>query len=207
MSSKLAVALATASSLALSMPAAAQQATTSDAVAAQQSPAGNAPGATVSNTTAATSDQADVGPGNAVGGDIIVTATRRAERLQDVPIAVNAISGDQITKSGFQSAQDIQYQLPGVQFGTSPNDAGFRLRGVGTAGGFSSSSEQNVGTVVDNVVVPFGNPVQSLGDLDRIEVLKGPQGTQFGKNASSGVVNLTTRKPDLTRFGASATAS
>jgi len=72
-----------------------------------------------------------------------------------------------------------------VQFGTSPNDAGFRLRGVGTAGGFSSASEQNVGTVVDNVVIPFGNPVSSLGDLERVEVLKGPQGTQFGKNAEA----------------------
>ena len=131
------------------------------------------------------------------GGDIIVTASRRAERLQDVPIAVSAVTGDQLAKSGFQKLNDIQYQFSGVQFGTSPNDSGFRLRGVGSAGGFSSSSEQNVGTVVDNVVVPFGNPVNSLGDLERVEVLKGPQGTQFGKNASSGVINITTKRPDL----------
>lgn len=127
--------------------------------------------------------------------EIVVTATRRAERLQDVPLAVSAISGDQLAESGFQDLTDIQYQFSGVQFGTSPNDAGFRLRGVGTAGGFSSSSEQNVGTVVDNVVIPFGNPVNSLGDLERVEVLKGPQGTQFGKNASSGVINITTLRP------------
>jgi len=132
--------------------------------------------------------------------EIIVTATRREERLQDVPIAVSVISGSQLADTGFKTLTDIQYTLPGVYFGVSPNDAGFRLRGVGTAGGYSSSSEQNVGTVVDGVVVPFGNPVSSLGDVERIEALKGPQGTQFGKNASSGVVNITTSKPDLTKF-------
>lgn len=195
--------LATVSTLALAAPAIAQETTP----AAERQSQVEQPGATASNTTAATVDQAAIGPDQSDSGDIIVTATRRAQRLQDVPLAVNALSGDQLAQSGFQSVQDIQYQLPGVQFGTSPNDAGFRLRGVGSAGGFSSSSEQNVGTVVDNVVVPFGNPVQSLGDLDRIEVLKGPQGTQFGKNASSGVINITTRKPDLDKFGVSAFAS
>lgn len=132
--------------------------------------------------------------------EIVVTATRRAESLQDVPLAVNAITSEKIAKSGFQNLEDIQFQFSGVQFGESPNDAGFRLRGVGTAGGFSSSSESNVATVVDNVVIPFGNPVSSLGDLERVEVLKGPQGTQFGKNASSGVVNITTAKPTFDEF-------
>ncbi len=177
------------------------------AQAQEAPPVADQPGATQSNTTAASPPQDTSGASEVAPGDIIVTATRRASRIQDVPLAVSALSGDQLVQSGFQSVQDIQYQLPGVQFGTSPNDAGFRLRGVGSAGGFSSSSEQNVGTVVDNVVIPFGNPVQSLGDLDRIEVLKGPQGTQFGKNASSGVVNITTRKPDFDHFGGSAFAS
>ncbi|WP_076070023.1 TonB-dependent receptor [Sphingomonas montana] len=196
---RIAAALATVSSIALAAPAFAREAPATVPTAQ--------PGATTSNTTAATADQAGIGSDQSDGGDIIITATRRAQRLQDVPLAVNALSGDQLAQSGFQSLQDIQYQFSGVQFGTSPNDAGFRLRGVGSAGGISSSSEQNVGTVVDNVVVPFGNPIQSLGDLDRVEVLKGPQGTQFGKNASSGVVNITTRKPDLNKFGGSAFAS
>ncbi len=133
--------------------------------------------------------------------EVIVTATRREESLQDVALAVSSLSGETMLKNGFLTLQDIQYQFSGVQFGTSPNDSGFRLRGVGSAGGFTSSSEQNVATVVDNVVVPFGNPVTSLGDIDRVEVLKGPQGTQFGKNASSGVVNITTRRPELGVFG------
>lgn len=139
--------------------------------------------------------------------ELIVTATRRNERLQDVPIAVSAITEEQLDRAGFQQLTDIQYQFSGVQFGTSPNDSGFRLRGVGSAGGFSSSSESNVATVVDNVVIPFGNPVNSLGDLDRVEVLKGPQGTQFGKNASSGVVNIITKRPSFTDFGGKVSAS
>lgn len=156
---------------------------------------------------AAPQDAAETPAASGVGADIVVTATRRAERLQDVPIAVSAIGGDQLAESGFQRLTDIQYQFSGVQFGTSPNDSGFRLRGVGTAGGFSSSSEQNVGTVVDNVVIPFGNPINSLGDLERVEVLKGPQGTQFGKNASSGVVNITTKKPTFDAIGGKVFAS
>jgi iron complex outermembrane recepter protein len=139
--------------------------------------------------------------------EIIVTATRREERLQDVPLAVSALSAEQLSDSGFKALSDIQYALPGVYFGSTPNDAGFRLRGVGTAGGFSSSSEQNVGTVVDGVVIPIGNPMSSLGDIGRIEVLKGPQGTQFGKNASSGVVSITTRAPNLDEVEGSAFAS
>ncbi len=131
--------------------------------------------------------------------EIVVTATRRAERLQDVPLAVSAVSGDQLAASGAKTVTDLQYSVSGVQFGTTPNDSGFRLRGVGSAGGFTSSSESPVGLVVDGVVVPFGSPVDSLGDLERVEVLKGPQGTQFGKNASSGVISITTRKPSLTK--------
>lgn len=139
--------------------------------------------------------------------EIVVTATRRAERLQDVPIAVSAVSADQIAATGFKDLTNIQYAFPSVQFGETPNDAGFRIRGVGTLGGFTSSSELPVGLVVDNVVIGFGNPVQSLGDLERIEVLKGPQGTQFGKNASSGVINITTKRPELNKFSGTAFAS
>ncbi|MET0366090.1 MAG: TonB-dependent receptor plug domain-containing protein, partial [Sphingobium sp.] len=139
--------------------------------------------------------------------DIVVTASRRAERLQDVPIAVSAISAEQLGKTGFKNLTDIAYTFSGVQFGTTPNDAGFRVRGVGTLGGFTSASEAPVGLVVDNVVVGFGSPVNSLGDLERIEVLKGPQGTQFGKNASSGIINITTKKPQLGKLTGNAFAS
>ncbi len=131
--------------------------------------------------------------------EVVVTATRRSERLQDVPLAVSAVSGDQLAATGAKQVTDLQYSVSGVQFGNTPNDSGFRLRGVGSAGGFTSSSESPVGLVVDGVVAPFGSPADSLGDLERVEVLKGPQGTQFGKNASSGVISITTRKPSLTQ--------
>lgn len=130
--------------------------------------------------------------------EIVVTASRRQEKLQDVPLAVTAVSAEQLAATGIKSLTDIQYTTPGVQFGSTPNDVGFRLRGVGSAGGFASSSDSPVGVVVDGVVVGFGSPVESLGDIERLEVLKGPQGTQFGKNASSGVISITTRRPDTT---------
>lgn len=154
---------------------------------------------------AAAADDAQAGVADA--GEIIVTASRREERLQDVPIAVSAVTSEQLAATGFKDLTNIQYTFPSVQFGETPNDAGFRIRGVGTLGGFTSSSELPVGLVLDNVVIGFGNPVQSLGDLERIEVLKGPQGTQFGKNASSGVINITTRRPELGKVSGSAFAS
>lgn len=156
---------------------------------------------TVLTVQAQTADEPGVDDGQLQ--EVVVTATRREQRLQDVPLAVSALSGDQLSAAGFQNLQDIQYQSSSVQFGVSPNDSGFRLRGVGSAGGFTSSSEQNVGTVVDGVVIPFGNPVASLGDVERVEVLRGPQGTQFGKNASSGVVSITTARPDTAGFSGS----
>lgn len=139
--------------------------------------------------------------------EIIVTATRRETRLQDVPIAVAALSGEAIAKTAFKDITDLAYTFSGLQFGDSPNDSGFSIRGVGTLGGFTSSSESPVGLVIDNVVIGIGSPLASLGDLERVEVLKGPQGTQFGKNASSGVINITTKRPDFENFGGTYFAS
>lgn len=131
---------------------------------------------------------------------VTVTASRRSERLQDVPLAVSAVSGTQLENAGVRSLSDIATAVSGVTFGLSPQDAGFRVRGVGTLGGFSSASEQPVGVVVDGVVMGLGPVVDSLNDVERVEVLKGPQGTQFGKNASSGVVSIITRRPSTKRL-------
>lgn len=131
---------------------------------------------------------------------IMVSASRRIERMQDVPIAVSALTGDQLEASNFKDIKDIAYTFSGVQYGESPNDQGFRVRGVGVMGGYSSASEAPVGVVVDGVVMGIGSPMESIGDIVRVEVLKGPQGTQFGKNASSGVVNITTSKPEMSDF-------
>jgi iron complex outermembrane recepter protein len=78
---------------------------------------------------------------------IMVSASRRIERLQDVPIAVSALTGDQLEASTFKDVKDIAYTFSGVQYGESPNDQGFRVRGVGVMGGYSSASEAPVGVV------------------------------------------------------------
>jgi iron complex outermembrane recepter protein len=138
---------------------------------------------------------------------ITVTATRRVERLQDVPLSVSTANSQQIESSGVRSVADISKLVSGVTFGESPQDAGFRVRGVGTLGGFTSASELPVGVVIDGVVMGLGPLLESMVDVDRIEALKGPQGTQFGKNASSGVVSITTRRPRLGKLEGEASFS
>lgn len=147
--------------------------------------------------------QAPAAPGEDAAGapsassdEIVVTATRRAERLQDVPLAVTAVTGQALADSGIKNLNDVQYTTPGLTVGDSPSDKGFRVRGVGSfTGTYVSGKENPVGVVVDGVVQGLGSSVNALSDVDHIEVLKGPQGTQFGKNASAGVINIVTRNP------------
>jgi iron complex outermembrane receptor protein len=133
-------------------------------------------------------------------GDIVVTATRREQRLQDVPLAVTAISGDALEKTNYTSITDVQYLSPGVTFSTNPSSdgGGFAIRGVGTQA-YNYGTEQTVGVVVDGVVIgmPRDPGATGFADLERIEVLRGPQGTLFGKNASAGVISIVTRKPQI----------
>ena len=134
-------------------------------------------------------------------GDIIVTATRRAERLQDVPVAVTAISAQDLAKSAFREATDIQYLAPNVTFSaTNPvsNGGGYQIRGIGTQT-YDSGVEQTVGLVVDGVVIGLSRDPGATGfsDIERVEVLRGPQGTLFGKNSSAGVIQIITKKPEI----------
>lgn len=133
--------------------------------------------------------------------EIIVTATRREERLQDVPIAVTAVSGDDLAQSGLKEVSGIQYLAPNITFSaTNPvaNGGGYQIRGIGTQT-FDSGVEQTVGLVVDGVVIGLSRDPGATGfaDIERIEVLRGPQGTLFGKNSSAGVIHVVTRKPQL----------
>ncbi len=134
----------------------------------------------------------------AAPGDIIVTAQKRSERLQEVPIAVSVVGGDAIALQGRQSIEGAQYLVPSLNFlksGTTLNQSIF-LRGVGTAT-FSIAGEPSVSTVVDGVVFSrAGEAFSDLVDIDRLEVLRGPQGTLFGKNASAGVLNIVSKQPD-----------
>ena len=132
-----------------------------------------------------------------IGADIIVTAQKRSERLQDVPVAVSVVSGAALAATGKVNLEGAQYLVPSLNFlksGTTLNQSLF-LRGVGTAT-FSIAGEPSVSTVLDGVVLSrAGEAFSDLVDIERIEVLRGPQGTLFGKNASAGVINIVSVKP------------
>ena len=128
-------------------------------------------------------------------GDIIVTANRVEQNLQDVPIAVSAVSGDRLLDTGTNSLENIGDLVPSVTFrkGTTSANSAIVMRGVGTIT-FSVAAEPSVSTVVDGVVLSrSGQSFIDLVDIDRLEVLRGPQGTLFGKNASAGLVNIISR--------------
>jgi len=135
-------------------------------------------------------------------GEIVVTAQRRTERLQDVPVAVTVVGGEAIERSGFRTLNDIQYLAASVQYNPY-NGAGFQVRGVGSQG-FDYSLNQSVGIMIDGVVlgIPRDPGLNSLTDIEGIEILRGPQGTLFGRNTSAGVINITTKRPELNRWGA-----
>jgi iron complex outermembrane receptor protein len=134
---------------------------------------------------------------SAAPADIVVTAQKRSERLQQVPVAVSVISGETIAAQGGVNLESAQYLVPTLNFrksGTAINQSLF-LRGVGTST-FSIAGEPSISTVVDGVVYSrAGEAFSDLIDIDRIEVLRGPQGTLFGKNTSAGVINIVTKRP------------
>jgi len=128
---------------------------------------------------------------------VTVTATRRAESLQKVPVAVSVVDGEQLERDNRNGVASIVQQVPSLNFrtGASNKDTSLFIRGVGTIS-TSPGVEPTVATVIDGVV--YGRPGQAtldLLDLERIEVLRGPQGTLFGKNASAGVLNIVTKAP------------
>ncbi len=129
--------------------------------------------------------------------EITVSARRREEPLQEVPVALSVVTAAQAAAHDLNNLQDISAEVPTVDFrtGASNKDRDIFIRGIGTIT-TSPGVEPSVSTVVDGVV--FARPGQAtleLLDLDHIEVLRGPQGTLFGKNASAGVINIVTTEP------------
>ncbi|WP_070153720.1 TonB-dependent receptor [Sphingobium phenoxybenzoativorans] len=147
--------------------------------------------------------QADDAQGSAAG-DIIVTAQRREQRLNDVPLSVQAKTGETLTQAGVTDSRALEQISPAVNFnaGYTPTATSVVIRGAASLaqeGGIQPS----VGVVIDNV--PVGRQAEfivDLADIDRVEVLSGPQGTLFGKNSTAGVVNIITNRPKRD-FGAS----
>ncbi|CAN5404990.1 TonB-dependent receptor [soil metagenome] len=137
--------------------------------------------------------------------DIIVTAQKREQNLQDVPVVVTALSQELLQDAGVHDIKDMQILTPGLSVTSTSNEAitTARIRGVGTVGD-NPGLESSVLVTIDGVYRPRnGVGFGDLGNLQRIEVLKGPQGTLFGKNASAGVINIITALPSFT-FGADA---
>ncbi len=141
--------------------------------------------------------------GETVGNVIIVTAQRQSQSLQEVPIAVSAFDAAALESQQIDNASDLQLTLPNVSFTKSNfTTSSFTIRGIG---------DLCVGVTCDSATAIHTNGAPLFGtrlfeteyfDLERIEVLRGPQGTLFGRNATSGVVNVVTAKPDLSGFGA-----
>jgi len=128
---------------------------------------------------------------------ITVTAQKRVERLSKIPVAVSVLSSQQIESSYANNFESLQNLIPSVSFrkGTTNRNSAIAVRGIGTIS-FSIAVEPSVSTVVDGVVLArSGQAFVDLYDVERVEVLRGPQGTLFGKNASAGVVNISTKKP------------
>lgn len=162
--------------------------------AQQLPPVVDATGASGETVTASAAPEA---PEVAQIGDIIVTAQKRSERLQDVPLAVTAITGDALANRQVSDTSTLTKAIPSLTFQQGPNatNTTLRIRGVGTAL-FGQGVESSVSVVVDGVVLARqAQGFADLADIERVEVLRGPQGTLFGKNASAGVISIVTARP------------
>ncbi len=131
-------------------------------------------------------------------GDIVVTARRREERVQDVPIAVTALTGEQVQQPGSVGLAQVAQLSPSLQLtATNARNTNINIRGLGATPAFASLGlEYGVGVYVDQVY--YSRPTQSafdLYDLARVEVLRGPQGTLFGKNTTAGAINIVSEEP------------
>jgi iron complex outermembrane receptor protein len=134
------------------------------------------------------------------GEAIVVTARRRAENSQDVPIAISVVDGAAMERSGNFTLNQVQQLVPSLQVTSfNPRNTNVNIRGLGANSSLAVDGlEYGVGFYVDGVY--FGRPGQSqfdLMDLQQIEVLRGPQGTLFGKNTTAGALNITTRAPSF----------
>ncbi len=128
--------------------------------------------------------------------EIVVTAQKREENLQNVPIAVTAVSGDTLEKVGITDTFDLKAVAPSLNFSTAIGGLGLpRIRGVGSTGQ-GPGIENPVATYIDGVYIGSSiGALTSLGDIEQVAVLKGPQGTLFGRNATGGLIQITTRTP------------
>ncbi|HEU4498210.1 MAG TPA: TonB-dependent receptor, partial [Sphingomicrobium sp.] len=183
--------LLSAGLVALSMPAYAQE-TDTDAGAAEATQGATAEAAAVDN------QDVEVDTANQDTSEIVVTATRRNEALSDVPLAVSAVTAETLQNSGANDIRALTQVSPSLLVSSTSSEAGAgvaRIRGVGTVGD-NPGLESSVAVFIDGVYRSrTGVGLTELGAIDRIEVLRGPQGTLFGRNASAGLISIITAKP------------
>ena len=176
---------------ALSMPAYAQD-TDTDAGTAQPTQGATAEAAAVD------SQDVEVDTANQDTSEIVVTATRRNEALSDVPLAVSAVTAETLQNSGASDIRQLTQVSPSLLVSSTSSEAGAgvaRIRGIGTVGD-NPGLESSVAVFIDGVYRSrTGVGLTELGAIDRIEVLRGPQGTLFGRNASAGLISIITAKP------------
>ena len=155
-----------------------------------------------------TASQAYAAPAPASDGEtiseLVVTAQKREEKLQEVPVAISLVGQQQLQQQSITNVEDLIRAVPALTtYGEPGNpDTRYAIRGI-TTQSFSITSEQAVSFVLDGVVLGR-TPTSGLFDVARIEVLRGPQGTLFGKNASGGVISIITNAPKLHEFEATA---
>lgn len=166
--------------------------------------AGAALAAIAAPSSATAQETETVGETSAMPTEIVVTARGREQRLQDVSVAVSVVSGAELERADLRSLQDVTARLPNVKINNGTNTDVLVVRGVGS--GANVGFEQAVGTFVDGVYRGRSRATRAaLFDLDRVEVLRGPQTTFFGHNAVAGALNIVTRKPG-NEFAANASA-
>src|SRR4051794_28648062 len=130
--------------------------------------------------------------------EIVVTARRRSETAQKVPVAISVVQGDHLDSTGAFNVDRLQQLTPTVQFYSSnARNSAVNIRGIGVPFGLTNDGiEQGVGIYVDDVYYSrVASATFDFLDVDRIEVLRGPQGTLYGKNTAAGAINITTRAP------------
>ena len=126
--------------------------------------------------------------------EIVVTAQKREQSLQDVPLSVQAISADKLEQNSVSSISDISNLAPGVSFSNIDDGGNLAIRGVGTEA-LGVGLEQSTAIYIDGVYQPSISAIADLVDIAQIEILRGPQGTIFGRNAAAGAISIRTNAP------------
>ena len=142
----------------------------------------------------------------ASAGEIVITAQGRAQQLADVPLAVSAVTSEQLQNSGANDIRQLNQVAPSLLVSSTGSEANgsARIRGIGTVGD-NPGLESSVAVFIDGVYRSrSGIGLNELGEIERVEVLRGPQGTLFGRNASAGIISIVSKAPSFSGFSGGA---